>query len=142
MAETRTIDDLGIDSSIRWAKEQQLTDLPSIRQSSQISSQVQIDVLTPRQENTFLALFETLKREQSWANFDAPPEYGKGRNNLFTNELVPSLGTNEQGQTLIEKLRQMDEREFKDLIEGLEQFQNLNGELATINGRRSQFTKG
>lgn len=172
MAEARTIDNLGLDTSVRWAQDQKFLDASLIKESPFISKQTTIDVTTPSFTSEFDILFQTHQRFAPWALLQAPNGYDLQKMRLFTHQSIPSLGSDEFLSAQIEKIRdkveaskkernkkrqakqgseyhwedQRDEeqelRESKTLIALLEYLQLVDSMMGEINARRSQYQKG
>ena len=172
MVEPRTIDDLGVETSIRWAHDQAYLDQTIMKESPFVSKQTSVDVSYPFFKSEFDLLFEIKQRHQQWANFLPPLSFGDQRMRLFTFQLAPSLGSEEFQQLQIQKIKdkvsaskkERDERkkagrtgeyawqdereeeeeqkESKTLVDLLEYIQVLDKLLAAINARRSQYSKG
>jgi len=172
MVEPRTIDDLGIEPSIRWASDQEFLDQTLIKESSFVSKQTIMDVSSPFFKSEFDLLFETTQRYQHWAYFFAPKEYLDQKMRLFTFQLIPSPGSEELQQAQIQKIKDRVEaiarkrkrkqeageaneyawqdkkeeedlqKESKTLIDLLEYIHELDTLLTAVNSRRSQYAKG
>ena len=172
MPESRTIDNLGVETSVRWASDQELLDKTIIKESARISRQTEIDVYEPFYKSEFDLIFETKQRHQQWAAFFPPPGYSFQKMRLFMHQVIPSLGTEEFQQTQMQKIKDRrevnkkkreekkatrqtstyaweDEREeeeehkeSKTLLDLMEYINSLDKLLGTINARRSQYSKG
>ncbi len=155
MAEPLTIDNLGIEPSIRWAQDQEYLNQSLVKESPFISQQATIDVFAPFSRSELNFLFQTERRHLSWSSFAAPKGFLGQRKRLFTAQLFASLGSDELQQARIEKIRQYtkqssDSQEHKDrknresatLLALLEYLQTMDRELKAINARRSQYSKG
>ncbi|MDJ0652201.1 MAG: DUF5399 family protein [Simkaniaceae bacterium] len=172
MVKAKTIDNLGIDTSVRWAQDQAYLDKSLIKESPFISRQTTIDVTSPSFASAFDALFQTNKRFAPWALFLAPNAYNLQKMRLFTYQSIPSLGSYEFLSAQIEKMKAKvtlskkarkkrqeagqgpeysweDEHEEKEemhesktLIALLEHLQHIDSMMIAINSRRSQYQKG
>ncbi len=172
MVEARTIDDLGIGPSTRFAKDQAYLDKTLIKESSFVSHQTQVDVSSPSFSSEFDSLFQISKRYKPWALFWPPQGFNMQKMRLFTHQVVPSLGTEEFQQSLMQKVRDKQEtlkqsrkkkkpsgkdkehawsdqkeeeeegRESDQIILFLEYIYELDRMMAAINARRSQYSKG
>ena len=60
----RTIDNLGLDVSTRYAEDQKRLDQQFIKESKAVSAQTQIDVTSPSYGSEFDLLFEITKRNK------------------------------------------------------------------------------
>jgi hypothetical protein len=124
MPPPRTIDNLGLDVSTRYAEDQQKLDQKLIKESKAIPSQTEIDVTSPAFASEFDLLFDTAKRNLPWAEFSVPEKYNEQKKRLFTFQLIPSLGTQDkkegQAQKILAKFqgttqhREKEEKEEKD----------------------------
>lgn len=164
---SRTIDDLGIETYNAYAKNQELLDPSLIKEGARVSSQTRSEVMTPSFTSEFETLFETKKRHQVWALFDRPPNYLVSSSLLFSYQLIPSLGSEENTtflrqriQERVEKLRKRNgkdskkplfeqeidlkenEEESKKLMAFLDILDELDKLLVQANGRRSQYQRG
>ncbi|NRA89726.1 MAG: DUF5399 family protein [Simkaniaceae bacterium] len=172
MVEPKTIDNLGYESSVRWAQDQAYLDKTLTKESPFISLSTQIDVAKPCFESQFEALFQMNKRFAPWALLYAPMGYNLQKMRLFTFQAIPSLGTHEflsaQMQKIHDRVEQSkaerqkrkeegkgseyawedekeEEKELKEskmLIALLEYLQTVDTALAQINSRRNQYSKG
>src|SRR5690606_17613940 len=91
----RTIDNLGLDASIRYARDKELFEAKYIEESQAVSKRSEIPVSKPYIPNEFDQLFSA-KSSLLWASFSPPPEYFSFSKPLFSFQLIPSLGTYEQ----------------------------------------------
>lgn len=172
MVEPRTIDDLGIETSVRWASDQEFLDKTIIQESAHISKQTEIDVYEPFYRSEFDLIFETKERHKQWAAFFPPSGYSFQKMRLFMHQIIPSLGTEELQQTQIQKIKdrceankkkreekrtsgqtagyawedkreeEEEHKESKVLLDLMEFINGLDKLLGTINARRSQYSKG
>ena len=107
----RTIDNLGVDVSTRYAEDQKILDQSFIKESRGIPIDTEIEVTMP----SFSAEVESLLRTQptnvTWASFMAPPYYFEQRKRLFTYQMIPSMGSEDkqesQAQKILAKLQSM-----------------------------------
>ncbi len=172
MAEPKTIDNLGLDTSVRWAQDQEFLDKSLIKESPFISRQTTTDVTSPSFSSEFDTLFQINKRFAPWAFLLSPKGYNLQKMRLFTFQTIPSLGSDEFLTTQIQKIRDKidtskkdrakrreeglgseyaweDEKEeeeelrqSKTLIALLDYLQLLDSLMIQINARRSQYQKG
>ena len=159
----RTIDQLGIDTSIRYAKDQQLLDPKLIEESRWIPQKAETSVMKPYVPTDFDPHYMGEKGGTIWALFSPPPGYFTGGRLLFTYQLIPSLrnfetqeGANDHLTELEEALQKprkrkkknqdddspREEEEKESLLELLRCIKKLDGTLALINGRRNQYQRG
>ena len=172
MADAKTIDNLGIDTSVRWAKDQNFLDDSFIKESLFISKQTTIDSIAPSFSSQFDVLFQMNKRFIPWAFLVSPEGYHLQKMRLFTHQSIPSLGSNEFLSVQLEKIKdkvnalqqghqqksstvqgsnyrwekEQEEKEEKEeaqaLITFLDYLQRLDATIIEINCRRSQYQKG
>ncbi|QVL57429.1 MAG: DUF5399 family protein [Simkaniaceae bacterium] len=172
MAEAKTIDNLGLDTSVRWAQDQKFLDESLIKESPFISRQTTIDVSSPSFSSEFDTLFQINKRFAPWALLLSPQGYNLQKMRLFTFQTIPSLGSDEFLSSQMQKIKDKidaskearikrreagqgseyaweDEREEEDelresktLIALLEYLQLIDSLMIEINSRRSQYQKG
>lgn len=157
----RTIDNLGLDASIRYARDKELFEAKYIEESQAVSKRTEIPVSKPYIPNEFDQLFSG-KSSLLWASFSPPPEYFSFAKSLFSFQLIPSLGTYEQQEDSdrLEALkdalerekennpdssdreRQQEEKEKKLIENLLECISNIDKSLNLINSRRNQYQRG
>lgn len=172
MVEPRTIDNLGLESSVRWAKDQEYLDRTLLKESPFVSLQTQVDVSAPSFTAEFDLLFQVTQRYKPWALFWPPTGYSDQKMRLFTFQIIPSLGTEEFQQAQMQKIREKldsrkqaraakkeadktaefaweeekeeeeENRESKMLLDLLEYIHELDKLLIAINSRRNQYSKG
>lgn len=150
----RTIDNLGIDASSRYAYDQEIYDAKFIQESSVVSSKSEISVLKPYLPSDFEQIFGA-KRTISWALFSSPPHLFSYGRSLFSYQLIPSLKKMEEEdlEEMVEDALQKrkrpsdqeneEEKKEKQLIVNLLQCIKVMDEtLSIINSRRNQYQKG
>ena len=106
----RTIDNLSIDSHRRYAEDQEgIAKGPRLKDDIQIVGPAKADVTSP----SYLSAVKTLVGQDEsniqWAVIEAPLIYEAKSTNLFTEELIPRLGTNERLQVVKERLESLPE---------------------------------
>ncbi len=140
----RTIDDLGPEVSSRYAADRKYYDEKQAKEAPAIPSQATIDVTTPGFSSEFDALFETSKRNPSWADFLRPPKYAEQKKRVFTHQILPSLGSDDKRQQQIQRVKsaETDEEQKKVMLTLFEKIEKLDRTLIDINTRRSQYHKG
>lgn len=106
----RTISDLGIEVSTRYAEDREKFDETIIKEARGIPVQTQIDVTAPSYPMELDVLFGVNQRNISWADFIAPPKYYEQKRRLFTDQLIPSLGTSEKRDSQLERVLQMSKK--------------------------------
>jgi hypothetical protein len=168
----RTIDNLGIEVSTRYAEDQKVLDDNFIKEARSIPGQTEIEVTSPFYSPEIEALLQTQPAHISWASFIPPALYFEQRKRLFTFQIIPSMGsedkTESQTQKILSKLQSLAEekvakdREEKDKRQLYEEERILEEEekekkilttllsnialfdklIIEINSRRSQYQKG
>lgn len=158
----RTIDNLGLDISTRYAEDRAGFDEHLIKEARLIPSQTRIDVTEPAYPTEFDSLFELGERRVSWAFFLAPPSLNSYRRRLFSEQIIPKLGSPDKQEAQIERVEAIgDQEKKKKQAEGATQSEELEVEiekkiilnllgkihlfdqyLIDINSRRSQYQKG
>lgn len=145
----RTIDNLGVDASKRYAQDQKLLD-QELASTRNLPPRTDITTIRPYVASEYETLFQS-GRTVSWAHFSLPPQYLLSGRNLFSYLLVPSLGSIEKLQADADKLESLKdslsddpegEKKRKALWELYQILLNLNKMLGIMNARRSQYHKG
>ncbi|MCK4934975.1 MAG: DUF5399 family protein [Simkaniaceae bacterium] len=103
MAKTRTIDNLGFPSSVRYAEDQSTYDKSLILDSSRIYKDVQVNVTDPSYLSELNTMFDLRRRNKSWAFFQTPKGSSEQKN-IFSHQLIPSLGSFEKLQSQLMKI--------------------------------------
>lgn len=166
----RTIDNLGIEVSTRYAEDLKELDQKLLIEARGIREQTEIEITHP----FFLTELEILlepQKQQTWATFIPPMGYFEQKKRFFGFQLISSLGSEEkhekqiqkiisQLKTLSRKKRQGDrqnqdnqqednnpekeyhEKEKKTLVSVLQTIMYLDKEIQEINARRGQYHKG
>ena len=153
----RTIDNLGIDASIRYARDKELYAPISIEEAQVVARKTEIPVARPYIPSEYEELFSSAKTV-IWALFSPPPESLSRENTLFSYQLIPSLGTYErqddaeelledalekrkdQGQS--DKEKERDKRERQLIAALLENIEKIDKSIELINSRRNQYQRG
>ena len=160
---SRTIDNLGPDASVRYAKDKQLFEPRFIEESRLIPQKTEVSVLKPYVPSEFEELFSLGKRIP-WAAFTAPPNYYTEAKPLFSYQLIPSLGGYEKLEANEDKLEALEdalkhprkknqdmsdqeeeeneERERQTLIALFQCINQLDKSLSMINAKRNQYQRG
>lgn len=156
MADPKTVSNLPVDVSIRWAEDQQFLEetRPMISEADYISSFTQKDVSTPSSFSHLELLLKSQALHSSWAMFKAPHGFFDQRKRLFTSSVLPFLESDEQIDdklqkinsslsTLGDKEEDQEEKERKRrLSEMLKVLMELNRNLAFVLSKRNQYQKG
>lgn len=162
----KTIDNLGIETSIRYAKDMELLDQKLVQESRLIPQKTEISALKPYVPSEFDQLFAPGKT-MLWAAFAPPPDYFSVSRGFFSYQLVPSLGSFEKQEADAEKLasledvlkkpnarkkrdhgsdsdkeREEGEKERQVLVALLQTISKLDRTLTLINSRRNQYQRG
>ena len=151
----RTIDNLGVEASIRYATDKERLDARLIEDSKWVPRQIEVSVVKPYIPSEFDKLFGA-KPSLQWALFSAPPAFEAQPRALFSYQVAPSLGSTEKLETDLEKLealestiekeesqdRQQKEKERKRLVALLKCLGKLDKNLSFINSRRNQYQRG
>lgn len=117
----KTVDNLGSEVSTRYAEDKKFYDEKLVKDARAVSGQTEIDVTTAAFPTEFDQLFETSKRNISWADFFAPPKFHEQKKRLFTSQVIPSLGSDDKKEMqaarikeLVAQTRQKKEQGEKD----------------------------
>lgn len=112
----KTIDNLGIDSSIRYAENQ--TELTSTKEltitPTKVTQSAELQTATPI-TTEYDSIFQTRLRNKGWANFLTPPGYHQQGRTCFSFQILPSLGMEEQILTLKQRLADKVEKTKQQL---------------------------
>jgi hypothetical protein len=153
VTEPKTVSNLPLDVSIRWAEDQKILEesKPIIRDSTMASNAAQTDVILPSKQSEIEALFGLSKLHPAWATFQMPPGFFFLRRRIFRSKLVPFLGSDEQQDSMITRIQGAKgddhdneewEEEKKRLLKLLQLMQLLNKDLIDISTRCKQYQKG
>ncbi|HEV3270094.1 MAG TPA: DUF5399 family protein [Candidatus Rhabdochlamydia sp.] len=167
----RTIDNLGIEVSTRYAEDLRELDQKLLVEARGIQEQTEIEITHP----FFLTELEILlepQKQQTWATFTPPKGYFEQKKRFFMFQLIPSLGSEEKHETQTQKIislktfsrkkrddqqqdkqqeeesghsdpeKEYHEKEKKTLVSVLQTIMHLDKEIQEINARRGQYHKG
>jgi len=165
----RTIDNLGIEVSTRYAEDLKELDQKLLIEARGIQEQTEIEITHP----FFLTELEILlepQKQQTWATFTPPKGYFEQKKRFFMFQLIPSLGSEEKHETQTQKIislktfsrkkrgdqqqeeeqesdhsnpeKEYHEKEKKILVSVLQTIMHLDKEIQEINARRGQYHKG
>jgi hypothetical protein len=113
----RTIDNLGVEVSTRYAEDKQALDETLIKEARTIPIQTAIEVTTPFFPSEIEALLHFQRTGLTWASFAAPALYFEQRKRLFTYQLIPSMGSEDKKESqalkILAKLRSMEEERIE-----------------------------
>lgn len=168
----RTIDNLGVEVSTRYAEDKKILDEALVKEAPTIPVQTAIEVTIPFLPSELETLLQTQPTYITWASFSAPAHYFEQRKRLFTYQLIPSMGSEDkkesQAQKILAKLksltekRMIQEKEEKDKRKKYEEERLLEEEerekkiltslldtivlfdklIIEINSKRGQYQKG
>lgn len=99
----RTIDNLGLPASIRYAKDKEQLDTRLLDESRLIPQKTETSVARPYLVSEFEQQY-SLTPKHLFALFQPPPHYFEQGRMLFGHHIVPSLGSDEKRETDIERL--------------------------------------
>ena len=153
MTEPKTVSNLPIDVSIRWAEDQKLLEesKPIIRDSTLASTHASTEVVIPAKQSDLEMLFGLAQLHPAWATFQKPPGFFFVRRRIFRSQLVPFLGSDEQQDAMITRIQNAKgddqdltewDEEKQRLLRLLKLMQLLNKDLIDITTRCKQYQKG
>ncbi|MGL4540513.1 MAG: DUF5399 family protein [Candidatus Rhabdochlamydia sp.] len=99
----RTIDNLGIEVSTRYAEDLKELDQKLLTEARGIREQMEIDITHP----FFLTELEILlepQKQQTWATFIPPVGYFEQKKRFFGFQLISSLGSEEKHEKQVQKI--------------------------------------
>lgn len=168
--EKKTIDNLGPEVSSRYAEDKKFYDATLIKDARAIPKQAEIDVTLPSYPNELDQLLETTRRHTLWAEFPLPAKFHEQKKQLFTQQVIPSLGSSDRKEALVVRIKetvaknqgkkelakqenrtlswederelQQEEREQDTLVSLFNRVGDLERTFIDINSRRSQYHKG
>lgn len=153
MVEPKTVANLPLDVSIRWAEDQKLLEQskPILEESSLISQHAKTEVILPLAPSQIDLLLNTGRLHPTWALFQMPKGFALQARRLFKSELVSFLGSDEQQDALISRIEGIQgdsedqdtwEQEKNWLLNVLKLMSTLNKDLIDIISRCRQYQKG
>lgn len=156
----RTIDNLGVETSSRYARDKATLDTKLIEESRFIPLKTEVSVVRPYLP-TELEEYLMPDKLTIWASFAPPPELFTQTKPLFSYQLIPSLGGYEKQEADTDKLEaledtlnksfkerggggqeQQEEKERKTLLTLLQVIGKLDRALTLVNARRNQYQRG
>jgi hypothetical protein len=151
--EPKTVSNLPIDVSIRWAEDQKFLGetKPIVSESQGIAQQVQTEVMLPKTQSQIDILLNLATLHPTWAIFQMPPGFAQQRRRIFTSQLTSCLGTDDQQDALVVRIESAKgseddqerwEEEKKRLLRLLKLMNSLNKDLIDIISRCTQYQKG
>lgn len=144
----KTIDNLGLEISSRYAQDREGYDEKLIKDAARIPQQTRITTTAPSHPSEFEVLFDLGKRGPSWAMFQAPANYYAQRRRLFAEQIIPEMGPpdlHDSQMQRIEATGQGDEEAKKEkevILKLLNNLHTFDQFLIEINSRRAQYQKG
>jgi hypothetical protein len=153
VVEPKTVSNLPLDVSTRWAEDQKILEesSPLIRESGIVPQHAQAEVILPAPQSQMDILLGLVGRHPTWAVFQMPQGFTSQRRRLFTSKLIPFLESDEQQDTLMARIegvsgeepdRESSEREKNCLLQLLKLLHSLNKDLIDIMSRCKQYQKG
>lgn len=146
----RTIDNLGIESSVRYAKDTEQFDPRLIEESSWIPQKTSITPAKPYIPTDFDLHF-SLSKPIQLAHFFPPPG-GAERSDFFFQTAILPTDSYEKQDAILEKLASFEEtlknlpastsEEFQRIKEGIETKDKLTRMFQLIKARLNQFQRG
>ena len=156
-SKSRTIDNLGAGVSKRYAQDVEKTDKSLMKDSSKVPIQTYVTTTAPSYKSQVDDLLD-VKQPTPWATFEKPKNYTSHNKNIFTFQLIPSMGTVEKQQTTKDQMhsikREEDTNKEKDqdnededeeidkVVRLLDWMGILDKYILYINGKREQYHKG
>lgn len=155
----RTIDNLGVDISTRYAEDREVFDDSILKEARLIPAHTSVATTLPTYSE-FDILFELGKRGSVWALFQAPFQYYASKRRLFAEQVIPGLGPPDKQEAQRERIealgdderkkkREQDpelaeevEKEKKILVKLFENIHDFDQQIIDINSRRAQYQKG
>lgn len=161
----RTIDNLPIETSIRYEENKVDFDKNLLKESGEVKHIVGLDTFDSTLHSNVSKLFDLNMQNPPWGNIAPPPSYNMQTGRLFTHQLAPSLGPQdridaaearieglkkETLETITENPRSVEgkrkitdvENESHALQSMLLTITEINKEIEYVNGERSRFKKG
>ncbi len=166
---SKTIDNLGVEISTRFAKDLEQTQIQLISESKVVTPKAQIDVTSPAFKSAYDSMFGLRQRNKEWAIFQKSNAFDRTSSRIFVHHLLPSIRSDEFGLMESDRIkarlqskkkkrlqekpqreydweeRYEDEEELKEseiLLFFIQAVQNLDKSLLAINASRSQYQKG
>ncbi len=152
---SRTIDNLGIEASNQYAKNQQALkdiDVNLLQESPYFRPSIEsgLTPYIPAGGEESFSIF-TIGRATVWAAFSAPANYGATAYRLFTYSFIPSLGGSERLQAIGDKLESLEktispdrvpQHEYKTLRSFIQHLIDSSRTFDLIKSRCNQYQRG
>ncbi|MCB1117332.1 MAG: DUF5399 family protein [Chlamydiia bacterium] len=162
MADFKTIDNLGVEISTRYAQRSEDQESSIVKYAARLSPRTSISVSRAGYLSAYDELLGTRQRAQQWARFDLPKGFESSSMRIFTHHLLPNIRTDEFGILESDRIRQMREdkkkkkdynweerieedqehKESETLLHFFDSLSEKDKNLIEINGRRRQYQKG
>lgn len=117
MADVKTIDNLGLQTYIRYEEERSRFGDDILIHAQEVASELTRDVSNPLLFSEFDLLFDLQKRARPWADILPPPTYKDQRRRLFTHQLAPKLGPEERVEAYQDRIEQVRDQLKKKIAE-------------------------
>jgi hypothetical protein len=152
MVEPKTVSNLPVDVSIRWAEDQKFLEetRPMIMDAGTVPSHTQKDVLFPFAFSEIDVLLGIRRVHPTWAHFLPPSGYHEQRRRLFTSQVAPTIGSEEELDNKIQRIGAAGEKEEDEaekrkketFLKLLKLMLELDKNLTFVLTRRTQYQKG
>src|SRR5438477_4747452 len=93
---TKTVDNLGFETSVRYARDRELSDPKMIIESRTVPLQTEVSTTEPFYYSKVEELLSFNRRNTPWAKFMPPKNYQSHQKNIFSFQLIPSMGSYEK----------------------------------------------
>lgn len=120
----KTVDNLGFESSNRYARDQETIDPKMISDSRTVPLQTEVTTTQPSFQSKIEELLSFNKRNTPWAKFAPPQNYHSNQKSLFTFQLIPSMGSFEKQEANLDKISSMKKEEREEEKEEKEEGEN------------------
>ncbi len=152
MPEAKNISNLPVETSIQWAKSQEVSKETAdiLRYASTVQQYTQIEVVSPLPSELEFLLGSTNKHP-TWALFAEPKKFKEQAGRLFGSTLFPGLGSEEEQKLLLDRVTQSrgekkdeavweeEKSAFKQLLSCIRE---INKNLIEIKTHCTQYQKG
>ncbi len=150
MSGFKEINNLGIEISNQYALYEKIREQSSLENADQVGKKTQLDVVKPLTNDHYSLLFNLKTRNIPFGETDFPPRFFQSQNRAFTYNLLPSIGNQDQIESLISNLEAQEpllkEENVLDELNQLKQFirllYNLEKDFARVENERSRLQKG
>lgn len=162
MADFKTIDNLGVEISTRYAQSSEEHETSLVKDASRLSPKTSISISRAGYLSAYDELLGTRQRAQQWARFAHPKGFDSSIMRIFTHHLLPGIRSDEFGALESDRIRRMREDKKKDkeynweerieedeeqkesetLLQFFDSLSEKDKSLIEINGRRRQYQKG